>query len=263
VSGLKISLITPSFNQGRFIARTIDSVLTQRGDFELEYRVIDGGSTDGTRAILESYGSRLAWVSEPDRGQVDAINKGLGSATGEVVGWLNSDDLLLPGALARVAQAFRDQPLTEWVHGRCLIVDEEGAPVRSLIGHYKHYRARRHSFHNLLTENYISQMTTFWRRSVHGEIGYLDPSLDLAFDYDLFLRLARRGAPVYLEEPLACFRWYRSSKSGANFGRQLEQAAAIAARYGGGTGWTAARTAAKRLAIRSIYRLIDLATGRG
>jgi hypothetical protein len=106
-------------------------------------------------------------------------------------------------------------------------------------------------------------MTTFWRRSVHGEIGYLDPSLDLAFDYDLFLRLARRGPPAYLDEPLACFRWYRSSKSGANFGRQLEQAAAIAARYGGGTGWTAARTAAKRLAIRSIYRLIDLATGRG
>ena len=263
MSGLTISLFTPSLNQGRFIARTIDSVLSQRGDFRLDYRVIDGGSSDGTREILEGYGSRLAWVSEADRGQVDAINKGLRSATGDVVGWLNSDDVLLPGALARVAQAFQSQPRVEWVHGRCLMIDERDTPVRSLIGHYKHLRARRHTFVNLLTENYISQMTAFWRRSVHADVGYLDPALDLAFDYDLFLRLARRGPPVYINEPLACFRWYDSSKSGANFGRQLDQASAIAARYGGGTGWIGARTAVKRLAILGVYRLMKLATGQG
>ena len=231
---LRISLCTPSFNHGRFIARTIDSVLSQQGNFQLDYRVIDGGSTDGTRQLLEGYGSRLSWVSERDRGQVDAINKGLAAATGDVVGWLNSDDVLLPGALERVARAFADHPGTEWVHGRCLIIDEHDAPVRDLIGHYKHFRARRHTFDNLLTENYISQMTAFWRREVHADIGYLDPTLDLAFDYDLFLRLARRGPPLYIAEPLACFRWYRTSKSGAGFKRQLDQAAAIAARYGGG-----------------------------
>jgi glycosyltransferase involved in cell wall biosynthesis len=262
VSCLSISIITPSLNQGRFIARTVDSVLCQRGDFRLDYRVIDGGSTDGTRQILEGYGPRLAWVSEPDRGQIEAINKGLRSAMGEVVGWLNSDDVLLPGALDRVARTFQQQPRTEWVHGRCLTIDERDAPVRTIIGYYKHYRARRHSFVNLLTENYVSQMTAFWRRSVHADIGYLDPSLDLAFDYDLFLRLARRGPPAYIDEPLACFRWYDTSKSGANFRRQLDQASAVAARYGGGTGWTGLRTAAKRLAILSAYRLMKLATAR-
>src|SRR5215471_19332017 len=95
---IRISLVTPSYNQGRFIQRTIDSVLEQTGDFELEYVVYDGGSTDETLDVLRSYGERLRWRSEPDRGQVDAINKGLRAATGEVVGWLNSEDVLAPGA---------------------------------------------------------------------------------------------------------------------------------------------------------------------
>jgi glycosyltransferase involved in cell wall biosynthesis len=257
VRALCISLITPSFNQGHFIGRTIDSVLRQRGEFELDYRVIDGGSTDQTRQILASYGSRVSWVSEPDGGQIDAINKGLRGAHGDVIGWLNSDDLLLEGALARVARAFQDNPTAEWVHGRCLVIDENDRPVRDFIGRYKHYRARRHSFENLLTENYISQMAAFWRRSVHAEIGYLDPALDLAFDYDLFLRLARRGPPVYIPEPLACFRWYQSSKSGAGFKRQLDQAAAIAGRYDAGP-WVGARRAGKRLLILNLYRLMAL-----
>jgi glycosyltransferase involved in cell wall biosynthesis len=260
---LSISIVTPSFNQARFIGRTIDSVLGQRGDgegaFTLDYRVIDGGSTDGTREILAGYGARLSWVSEPDGGQVDAINKGLAGATGEVVAWLNSDDVLMPGALARVARAFRAQPAVEWVHGRCLIIDEDDRPLRDWIGHYKHFRARRHTFDNLLTENYISQMTAFWRRAAHADVGYLDPTLDLAFDYDLFLRLARRGPPVYIDEPIACFRWYRASKSGAGYARQLDQASAIAARYGGGAGWVKARTAAKRALILGLYRALRFA----
>jgi len=114
---MKISIITPSFNHARFIRRTIDSVLSQTGDFELEYRVLDGASTDGTVEILKSYGDRLQWRSEADNGQVDAINKGLRTATGDIVGWVNSDDTLLPGALARVAAAFRAHPEAEWVHG--------------------------------------------------------------------------------------------------------------------------------------------------
>jgi len=232
VGPTRISLITPSFNQARFIRRTIDSVLSQEGPFELDYRVFDGGSTDGTRAILESYGRQLCWVSEPDKGQVDAINKGLKTATGDVVGWINSDDVLMPGALARVVAAFEAVPTAEWVHGRCVIIDEIDRPIRSWVSLYKDYRCRRHSFERLLTENYVSQMTAFWRRGVHQEIGYLDPALDLAFDYDLFLRLARRGAPVYIEEPIACFRWYGTSKSGGGFALQARQATEIAARHG-------------------------------
>jgi glycosyltransferase involved in cell wall biosynthesis len=256
---LRFSIITPSYNQAAFIGRTIDSVLAQTGDFDLDYRVVDGASTDGTRDLLAGYGARLAWVSERDRGQIDAINKGLRTATGDVVGWINSDDVLLPGALARVAAALTAHPEAEWVHGRCRIIDEHDHTMRRWVSLYKHYRCRRHSFDNLLTENYVSQMTAFWRRRVHDEIGYLDPGLDLAFDYDLFLRLARRGAPIYLDDEIACFRMYGSSKSGAGYAAQLDQAVAITARYGEPTLRRRVRTQAKKLAIVSAYHAMRIA----
>lgn len=259
---LRFSIVTPSYNQAAFIERTIDSVLAQTGDFELDYRVIDGGSTDGTVDILKRYGPRLAWVSERDNGQIDAINKGLRAAGGDVVGWVNSDDLLLPGALARVAAAFTAHPEVEWVHGRCRIIDEHDRTIRRWVSLYKHYRCRHHSFDNLLTENYVSQMTAFWRRRVHDEIGYLDPAFDLAFDYDLFLRLAERGAPIYLDDEIACFRMYQVSKSGAGFAAQLDQTTAIRARFRTPRGWNHLRAEAKKLAIVNIYRAMRLAQRR-
>jgi glycosyltransferase involved in cell wall biosynthesis len=253
---MKISIVTPSFNQAHFIERTIESVLSQQGDFELEYRVVDGGSTDGTLEILKRYGDRLTWTSERDNGQVDAINKGLRAATGDVVGWLNSDDVLLPGGLARVAKAF-EQPV-EWVHGRCKIIDEQDREVRRWISAYKHYRCKHHTFENFLTEDYVSQMTTFWRRSVHDEIGYIDPNIRFAFDHDFFLRLAKRGAPVYIEEPIACFRWYETSKSGGGYTVQMRETAELSGRYGG-SAWTQARAKLKMHAVVNIYRLMGYA----
>lgn len=253
---MRISIVTPSFNQAHFIERTIESVLAQQGDFELEYRVVDGGSTDGTVEILKRYGDRLTWTSEPDKGQVDAINKGLRVATGDVVGWLNSDDVLLPGGLARVAQAF-EQPV-EWVHGRCKIIDEHDREVRRWISAYKHYRCKRHTFENFLTEDYVSQMTTFWRRSAHAEVGYIDPNIRFAFDHDFFLRLAKRGAPVYIEEPIACFRWYETSKSGGGYSVQMRETAELSGRYGG-SAWTQARAKLKMHAVVNIYRLMGYA----
>lgn len=257
-SSLKISIITPSFNHARFIRRTVDSVLSQQGDFELEYRVLDGASTDGTVDILRSYGDRLQWKSEKDNGQVDAINKGLRSVTGDIVAWLNSDDVLMPGALARVSRAFAENPSVEWVHGRCRIIDAEDREVRRWISAYKHYRCQRHSFANLLTEAYVSQMTTFWRRSVHDEVGYIDPSFRLSFDHEFFLRLAKRGDPVYLDEELACFRWYETSKSGEGYVAQMTETASLPERFGADV-WTRARASAKKIAIINIYRFLGLA----
>jgi glycosyltransferase involved in cell wall biosynthesis len=250
---MKISIVTPSFNQAAFIRRTIDSVLAQRGDVALDYRVVDGGSTDGTVEILRSYGDAFAWSSEPDGGQVDAINKGLARATGEVVGWLNSDDVLLPGALAKVAAAFAAHPTVEWVHGRCQIIDSHDREVRQWISAYKHYRCKTHTFENFLTEDYVSQMTTFWRRSVQDEIGLLSTTLRYAFDHDFFLRLARRGDPVYIEDPIACFRWYETSKSGEGYAVQMRETAELAGVHGG-TAWTQARARAKMFAVVNIYR---------
>lgn len=256
---LRISIVTPSYNHAQFLPRTIDSVLAQTGEFELDYRVIDGGSSDATLEILRRYEDpRMSWVSEKDRGQVDAINKGLRGATGDIVGWVNSDDLLLPGALARVTRAFQEHPEIEWLHGRCEIVDIHDQPVRRWVSLYKHLRAERHSFENLITENYVSQMTAFWRRSVHEQLGYLDPTLRLAFDYDLWLRLARRGPPLYLSERLACFRWYPTSKSGSLFGAQFDEDAAVAARYAGDRRWVLLRKRLKSFAIVAIYRAMAL-----
>lgn len=256
---MKISLVTPSYNQAQFIERTIDSVLAQRGDFELDYKVIDGGSTDGTVDILKRYGDRLTWISERDRGQVDAINRGLRGATGDIVGWLNSDDVLMPGAFDRVATAFRDHPEIEWLHGRCMIIDEHDREVRRWISAYKHYRSRHHSLAAFLTENYVSQMTVFWRRGVHAEIGYLDPEIRYAFDYDLFLRLAQRGSPLYLEDPVACFRWYETSKSGGGFVVQMTETVEIASRSRAANNWTRVQALAKKSAIINIYRALGVA----
>lgn len=232
IAKVRFSIVTPSFNQARFIRKTVESVLGQEGDFDLEYLVVDGGSSDGTAKILDEYRRRLQWISEPDRGQVDAINKGLERSSGDIVGWLNSDDVLLPGALQRAADVFATRPEVEWVHGRCWIIDESDRRVRRWVEAYKHFRAKRHTLEALLVENYVNQMTVFWRRSLLRTVGYLDPQFPLAFDYDLWLRLAQQSAPVYCEQPQACFRWYEASKSGANFEAQFRQNAAVATMHG-------------------------------
>jgi glycosyltransferase involved in cell wall biosynthesis len=248
--------VTPSFNHQSFIRRAIDSVLAQSGDFDLEYFVLDGGSTDGTLAILPEYEGRLQWSSEADRGQADAINKGLRRCTGDIVGWLNSDDMLLPGALERIAGAFRANPGLEWVHGRCRIIDENDRRIRRPVEIYKHLRSRRYSFGSLLAENFVSQMTVFWRRETMEAIGLLDPTLRFAFDYDFLLRLALRGDPTYLQSPQACFRWYESSKSGGGFREQFSEDAEVARRYAGGRTWPMVRKRATNSVIVGVYTVL-------
>jgi glycosyltransferase involved in cell wall biosynthesis len=152
----KISIITPSFNQGAFIEETIQSVLSQEYP-NLEYMIVDGGSTDDTLDILHKYQDQLTWISEPDRGQVDAINKGLKLASGEVLAYLNSDDLYLPGALRKVGAYFAEHPQAEWLTGYCRNVDGEGQPIRGLIRAYKNFWLSRPSYRVLLVLNYIAQ----------------------------------------------------------------------------------------------------------
>jgi glycosyltransferase involved in cell wall biosynthesis len=258
VNRLRVSIVTPSFNQAQFVERTILSVLEQRGDFDLDYLVLDGQSTDGTLDILRKYEGRLTWVSEPDGGQVDAINKGLRRVRGDIVGWLNSDDVLLPGALARVVAAFADHPRREWVHGRCEIIDADDRVIRRWISAYKHWCCKRYSYAQLLTENFISQMTVFWRRAVLDEVGYLDTGLKLAFDYDFWLRLAKRGDPVYLPEPVACFRWYDTSKSGSGFDRQFREDYYVATRHAPKRRWLHLLKRFKTARILVAYKVMAL-----
>lgn len=182
----RITLITPSFNQARFIEKTLRSVLDQ-GYPNLEYFVVDGGSTDGSVDIIRRYADRLSgWTSEPDRGQSHAINKGLARATGEILGWLNSDDYLAPGALFRVAENLGNRGGPEVLVGNSVIIEVTGKQTLSR----GRFRSRRH----LLSRFYpygLHQPSIFWRREVFEKIGPLDESLHLIMDFDYWVRMSR------------------------------------------------------------------------
>lgn len=188
---MQMSIVTPSFNQRDYLAQTLQSVLGQEGDFHLQHLVMDGQSTDGTVDLLKSTTDpRLQWTSEPDTGQSDAINRGLRRATGDIVGWLNSDDLYTPGTLAAVANAFAD-PKVNWVIGRYQIIDPQGHEIRSFVVRYKDRFLSHYSYRKLLRENFIAQPSVFWRRTFGEKIGLLDESLHHAMDYDLWLRMGK------------------------------------------------------------------------
>lgn len=234
---MKLSIVTPSFNGLRFLDRAAGSILSQTGDFDLQWIVVDGGSTDGTLDYLRRLGdgdSRLRWVSEPDRGQSHAINKGLGLADGDVVAWLNADDEYAPGALAAVAHAFAANPGAHWLVGRCDVIDGAGRPIRPAVVRYKERSLCRYRYRGLLRENFISQPAVFWRAAFGREAGPLDESLHWTMDYDLWLRMGRRADPLLvLDRVLARFRLHPASKTGQVDRRQFDEQYAVACRYVG------------------------------
>jgi hypothetical protein len=205
-----IALVTPSYNQGAFIRAAIDSVLAQ-GYPGLSYLVMDGGSRDETRRILAGYGDRVAWVSEPDGGQADAINKAFAQTRGEIMGWLNSDDFLLPGTLAHVGRFFRDHPGVDIVYGHRIIVDEAGREVGRWV-------LPAHDPAALALTDYIPQETMFWRAAVWQRVGPLDTGFHYAMDWDFVLRATRAGfrfrrLPCFL----GCFRVHAAQKTAQSF----------------------------------------------
>jgi len=213
-----ISLVTPSLNQGKFIRATLESVLSQ-GYPDLDYRVQDGGSTDGTLTVLRTYEGRVPFVSEKDAGQADAINKGLAGARGDVLGYLNSDDVLSPGALAAVGEAFARDPELLFVWGRASYLNEIGAPVSP-------YLVRPDAIERLADACFIAQPAAFFRRKVWEEIGPFDASLHHTMDYDYWLRIAARY-PVsrmrFLDRELAGCRLHADAKTVAGWGRALDE----------------------------------------
>lgn len=226
-AALKISLITPNFNGARYLEACLQSVQAQRRDgVDLEFLVMDGGSRDGSLDILHRHCADIdVLVSEPDQGPASAINKGLARATGDVVGWLNADDYLFPGALARVRDTMARHPAAALCFGRCPIVDEGGAEIRRGITRFKegfYPISFRFVFQCI---NYLSQPATFFRRTAVQAAGPLREDLRAAFDYEFFLRLWRQGGAVQVPgpEPLAAFRWHPQSISGQHFARQFRE----------------------------------------
>lgn len=253
---MKVSVVTPSYNQGRYIEQTIQSVLSQKGDFALQYLVIDGGSTDGTIDILKKYNGRLDWVSEKDRGQSHAVNKGFGRAEGEIIGWLNSDDLYEEGAIQKVVAVFQGNKDCQWLVGRCRIVDEDGLEIRRLITRYKDKWLNRYSYDRLLVEDFISQPAVWFRKTFLDEVGLLNEHLHYTMDYDLWLRMGAKIDPEIINDYLASFRYYSKSKTGGELGKSLDEVKILCLKYANGRRSLNLRNWLYRMKIRVGYRLM-------
>jgi glycosyltransferase involved in cell wall biosynthesis len=226
----KISIVTPSYNHAHFIERTIKSVLSQ--DYpNLEYIVMDWGSKDGTVDILKKYSKQIKWKSERDSGQSEAINKGLRMATGSIVAFLNSDDTYEPGALFNVAEYFEKHPDIKWAYGKCRIINENDTEIRRPITWYKNFLLRRYSYNKLLTENFISQPATFWKKELHKEIGYINEDEHYTMDYEFWLRIGQKYTAGVINNYLANFRMYNTSKSGSLSNPQFQDELRIAKKF--------------------------------
>ncbi len=236
---MKFSVVTPSFNQAEFIERTLASVHRQTGDFELEHFVIDGGSTDGTVDLLRRWDDKLSYVSEPDNGQSHALNKGIACATGDIIVWLNSDDILFDGALRKVAAFFSAHPEARWLYGKAKLIDEHDREIRKPITWYKNLLLRRYSYSLLLVENFISQVAVFFHRSLYNEVGGVDEALKYDMDYDLWLKFGRICRPGILDRYLGAFRFYTGCKTGGDIEKTLLVANQIAVKHARaiGKGW--------------------------
>jgi glycosyltransferase involved in cell wall biosynthesis len=213
-----VTIVTPSYNQGRFLEATLKSVLEQ--DYpNIEYLVVDGASTDTSVDIIKRYADRLAWwVSEKDSGQSEAINKGLQRARGEFVGWLNSDDVYQPGAVSAAVAAFRSRPEAGVVYGDALSIDADGKPFNIM-------RARQYSVADLMAFNIICQPAAFMRRSVLEQVNYLNPAYHLLMDNLLWMNMGRIAPLVYVPQTWAAARYHDQAKNrtrGAAYGREAK-----------------------------------------
>lgn len=189
---MKVTVIMPSYNQEAFIRASLDSVLVQDPQ-PLEVLVFDGGSTDDTVSILESYGEQIEFVSKPDEGQADAINQGLQRAKGDILAYLNSDDIYYPHTLARVTRHFEIHDDCAALYGDAWHLHEDGSIMRS-------YHTERWDYTRLFDTCFLCQPAVFWRREVMERFGLFDPSLRFAIDYEYWLRVGQRIAFHYLEE---------------------------------------------------------------
>lgn len=225
-----VSIVTPSYNQGRFIEATIKSVVDQ-GYPNLEYIIIDGGSTDGALDIIKQYAQRypcIRWISEKDSGQSNAINKGLKMAKGEIVAWLNSDDTYHDKAIFSAVAFLQTHPDISLVYGDANIIDKDGNFVTKFP-----YTEVFDLWRLTHISDYIMQPTTFWRRSVFDEVGYLDEGLYWTMDWDFWIRVGQRLQCAYNPVLMANNREYGETKTSSGGGKRLKEIQKVMSKYCG------------------------------
>ena len=221
----KISIITVSYNQVEFIEENILSVINQNYP-NIEHIIIDAGSTDGTLEILKKYDTYLNWISEPDNGQSDGLNKGFKKATGEIIGWINSDDNLSKNSLNIVGEFFKNNPEEIALVGNQAIIDEKSNLLRVT-------KSQAYSFDYLLNHaTGITQNSTFFKKEVFGTIGYLNENLHYAMDTDLFIRIASIKNMYYIDETLAEFRIQPNAKTAEGSHKFAMELLKIRKKYG-------------------------------
>ncbi|MGE0132676.1 MAG: glycosyltransferase family 2 protein [Blastocatellales bacterium] len=225
----KISVITPSYNQEKFIEQTIRSVLLQ-GYPNLEYIIIDGGSSDGSVEIIRKYEPWLAyWTSEPDRGQSHAINKGFERATGEVLCWLNSDDYYLPNTLLAVGRKLAAGKGAHALTGHCLKIYQDGRPTAQLEGRYEDRRRLLQFWKGYQ----MHQPATFWRREVFEKVGWLNEELHLIMDFDYWARISEHFDFMNIDRALVCCNYHAEAKTGDDYRQYHADLKKHASRYWG------------------------------
>lgn len=221
-----VSIITPSFNQGQFIEETIQSVLSQNYP-NLEYIVVDGGSTDKTNQILKKYEGRLRWISEKDHGQSEAINKGIRLSRGEILAWLNSDDTYLPGAITKAVSFLEAHPEVMMLYGEGYLIDEKEHTKRRFPA------TQPFDLRTLIyVRDYILQQTVFFRRKVLVDVGMLDETLHYGMDWDYWIRIGKKFKVSYIAEYLANLREYPEAKSFSGGLERFRELVKIMRRHG-------------------------------
>jgi glycosyltransferase involved in cell wall biosynthesis len=214
---MRISIVTTCFNSASTIRDTIESIISQSGDFDLEYIITDAGSKDATRSIIAEYGDKIRLIDATGTNQSQGINRGLREATGEIVAFLNADDVYEPGTLERVATAFAENPERQWLVGQCKIIDGQGREMHSVISNYKNLLLRNYCYSFLLIENFICQPAVFLRRAILDRYGYFSEQENLVMDYEYWLRIGLENKPIVINAPLAGFRRIEGTKSNTNY----------------------------------------------
>ena len=236
---MKISIIIPTYNSDKYLDEALSSIVSQSYK-KYEVIIIDGGSKDRTSEIVESYNhiliDKLRFISEKDKGEPDAINKGMNMATGDIIAYLDSDDIYEPDSFIKVIRYFKRHDV-KWAYGKCRVINEKGYETRQIVTRFKELFQPFYNYQTLCMFDYVAQPSAFWRREVLETVGYLNIEEKLAFDYDWWLRLGKVYKAGFINDYLACWRSHKTSETAKALTQDLREGLDLSLKYSEGKFW--------------------------